>query len=89
VGSRGTCIYVLLVVDTSSVAKHLIDLDEVALGAARATGVFVGNLVMGLLYVLGPAYSYGYAAFVGVAAAGIALAAATRARPEGGVTRPE
>ncbi len=60
-----------------------------ALGAARATGVFVGNLVMGLLYVLGPAYSYGYAAFVGVAAAGIALAAATRARPEGGVTRPE
>ena len=36
VGSRGTCIYVLLVVDTSSVAKHLIDLDEVALGAPRA-----------------------------------------------------
>lgn len=52
-----------------------------ALGAARAAGVFVGNLVMGLLYVLGPAYSYGYAALVGVAAAGIALMAAARARP--------
>lgn len=58
-----------------------------ALGAARATGVFVGNLVMGLLYVLGPAYSYGYAALVGVGAAGIALAAAARAHPEGGVAR--
>jgi MFS family permease len=51
-----------------------------ALSAAWSIGVFVGNLVMGLLYGLGAAWSYGYAAIVALAAAAIMLAALPAAR---------
>lgn len=40
-----------------------------SLTAARSIGLFAGNLIMGLLYHFGPAYSYGYAALVALAAA--------------------
>lgn len=46
-----------------------------ALTAARSIGLFCGNLVMGLLYHFGPAYSYGYAAIVALAAAVILVSA--------------
>jgi len=46
-----------------------------ALSAARSVGVFTGNLVMGLLYSLGPQWSYAYAAAVAVAAAAIIVRA--------------
>ncbi len=40
-----------------------------ALSAYRSAGVFAGNLIMGLLYSLGAAWSYGYASIVaGIAA---------------------
>ncbi len=46
-----------------------------SLSAARSVGLFAANLVLGLLYGLGPAWSYGYAAAVAAAAAAIVLAA--------------
>lgn len=51
-----------------------------ALSAARSWGVFVGNLVMGLLYGVHPAYAYGYAAILGVAAAAVVISAVPGAR---------
>lgn len=47
-----------------------------ALSAARSTGLVVANLALGLLYGLGPAWSYGYAATVAVVAAAVILFAA-------------
>ena len=46
-----------------------------ALSAARSVGLVVANLVLGLLYGLGPAWSYGYAASVAVVAAAVILLA--------------
>lgn len=43
------------------------------LSAYRSAGLFAGNLVMGLLYTLGAAWSYGYAAIVALAGASILL----------------
>ena len=50
------------------------------LSAYRSAGLFVGNLVMGLLYTLGAAWSYGYAAIVALAGALILLIATATAR---------
>ncbi|MHB8262244.1 MAG: MFS transporter [Acidimicrobiales bacterium] len=47
------------------------------LSAYRSGGLFVGNLVMGLLYTLGAAWSYGYAAIVALIGALILLFAAS------------
>jgi len=46
-----------------------------ALSSARSVGAFVGNLAMGLLYSVGAAFAYGYAAIVAGAAGMIVLAA--------------
>jgi MFS family permease len=46
-----------------------------ALSAARSVGTFVGNLVMGLLYGVGPSLAYGYAAVVAAIAGVVVLAA--------------
>lgn len=46
-----------------------------ALTGARSVGLFVGNLVMGLLYGVGADWAYGYAAMVGMAAVAIVLGA--------------
>lgn len=46
-----------------------------ALSASRGVGTFAGNLIMGLLYGLGAAAAYGYAAVVAAAAAVIVLGA--------------
>jgi hypothetical protein len=51
-----------------------------ALSAARSLGVFTGNLMMGLLYSLGPQWSYAYAAAVAVAAAAVILGVIPRLR---------
>lgn len=51
-----------------------------ALSAARSFGVFAGNLVMGLLYGIGPAWSYGYATLLGVAAAVVVFSTVPLAR---------
>ncbi|MCL4544600.1 MAG: MFS transporter [Chloroflexi bacterium] len=58
-----------------------------ALTAARSVGLFVGNLAMGLLYHLGPAYSYGYAAIVALAAAVILIGAGAGQHPAGAPAR--
>ena len=39
-----------------------------ALTASRSVGIFAGNMVMGVLYVLSPFYSYSYAAIVSIVA---------------------
>ena len=52
-----------------------------ALSAARALGLFMANLALGLLYQLGAAYAYGYAALVAVLAAIVLLAALRKAVP--------
>ncbi len=44
-----------------------------ALGASRSIGLFIGNIVMGVLYIASPFYSYMYAAIVSVAAFAIVL----------------
>ncbi len=46
-----------------------------ALTGARSVGLFLGNLVMGLLYGLGADWAYGYAALVGAVAVVIILGA--------------
>ena len=46
------------------------------LSAFRSVGLFVGNLAMGLLYGLGPSWSYGYAAIVALSGAVILSATA-------------
>ncbi len=51
-----------------------------ALSAARSAGLVVANLALGLLYGLGPAWSYGYAASVAVAAAAVILLAVPAVR---------
>ncbi len=51
-----------------------------ALSAARSWGVFVGNLVMGLLYGVAPGLAYGYAALLAVGAAGVVVGAVPSAR---------
>lgn|GEM_PF-142447 len=51
-----------------------------ALSAARSVGLFVGNLALGLLYGLGPTWSYTYAAVVAGAAAAVVLSALPSAR---------
>ena len=40
-----------------------------ALSAARATGLFIANLALGLLYTMGAEYAYGYAALIACVAA--------------------
>ncbi len=55
-----------------------------ALTAARSTGLFVGNVIMGLLYTLHPSYSYAYAALIALLATltlTIASAQRSPARP--------
>lgn len=47
-----------------------------ALSASRSVGLFAGNLIMGLLYQLGPSWSYGYAGIMAVVAAAIMVFAA-------------
>lgn len=44
-----------------------------SLSAARSVGTFVANLAMGLLYTLGVAYAYGYAAVLAAAAGAVVL----------------
>ncbi|MDA8297815.1 MAG: MFS transporter [Actinomycetota bacterium] len=51
-----------------------------ALSAARSIGLVVANLALGLLYSLGPAWSYGYAATVAAVAAAVILSAAPAVR---------
>ncbi len=51
-----------------------------ALAAARSWGVFLGNLLMGLLYGVAPQLAYAYAAAVGAAAGATMLAGVPRAR---------
>jgi MFS family permease len=51
-----------------------------ALSSARSVGLFVGNLALGLLYGLGPSWSYTYAAVVAAAAALVVLRAIPSAR---------
>ena len=51
-----------------------------ALSSARSVGLFVGNLVLGLLYGLGPSWSYTYAAVVACVAAVVVLRALPSAR---------
>ena len=51
-----------------------------ALSAARGLGLVVANLALGFLYALGPAWSYGYAASVAVAAATVILLAVPAVR---------
>ena len=51
-----------------------------ALSAARSVGLVVANLALGLLYGLGPAWSYGYAASVAVIAAAVILFATPAVR---------
>ncbi len=46
-----------------------------SLSSARSVGAFVGNLAMGLLYGLGAAFAYGYAAIVAGLAGGLVLSA--------------
>ena len=46
-----------------------------ALGAARSVGLFLGNLIMGVLYGLGADWAYGYAAIMGMAATAVVLGA--------------
>ena len=43
------------------------------LSAYRSAGLFAGNLIMGLLYTLGAAWSYGYAAIIAFVGASILL----------------
>ncbi len=50
-----------------------------SLTAARSVGLLVANLLLGLLYTLTPAASYGYAAAMAVAAALVLLLAGRRA----------
>jgi MFS family permease len=59
-----------------------------ALSAARSLGLFVGNLVMGLLYGLGADWAYGYAAVVALLAALVVVGAVpTARRAEAAMTR--
>lgn len=51
-----------------------------ALSAARSWGVFVGNLVMGLLYGVAPALAYAYAALLAVGALAVIVGAIPGAR---------
>ena len=51
-----------------------------ALSAARSVGLFLGNLIMGLLYGLGADWAYGYAAIMGIASVAIVLGAIPVAR---------
>lgn len=44
-----------------------------SLTAARGAGLFVGNIIMGVLYYYGPVYSYSYAAVVALAGGVILL----------------
>lgn len=46
------------------------------LSASRSVGLFTGNLVMGVLYQLGPSWSYGYSALMATIAAVIMVLAA-------------
>ncbi len=46
-----------------------------SLSAARAVGLLIANLMLGLLYTLGAAYAYGYAALMALAAALVLLLA--------------
>ena len=49
-----------------------------ALSSSRSLGLFVGNIVMGLLYQIGASWSYGYAAIVATIAAAIVVFTAKR-----------
>jgi len=51
-----------------------------ALSAWRSFGVFAGNLAMGLLFGLGGAWAYGYAAVVAAGAATVILGVLPRVR---------
>lgn len=51
-----------------------------ALTATRSVGLFLGNLIMGVLYGIGADWAYGYAAVMGMAAVVIVLAAIPVAR---------
>ncbi len=52
------------------------------LSSSRSIGLFVGNLVMGLLYQLGPSWSYGYASIMAALAAVIIVVAAGSLGPK-------
>ncbi len=51
-----------------------------ALSAARSLGLFVANAALGLLYALGPGFSYGYAALLAALAAAVLLVALPKVR---------
>jgi MFS family permease len=57
-----------------------------ALSSSRSLGLFVGNIVIGLLYQIGPSWSYAYAAVIAIAAATIILTASTKLASESTVT---
>lgn len=57
-----------------------------ALSSSRSIGLFCGNLIMGLLYELGPSWSYVYAAAMGTLAALLMIVAARSFRR--GATSP-
>ncbi len=44
-----------------------------SLSASRSIGIFFANIIMGLLYVLNPSYSYIYSGIISIAAAAIVL----------------
>ncbi len=58
-----------------------------ALSAARSAGLFLGNLIMGLLYGRGADWAYGYAAIMGIAATIVVLGAIPAARQADGRVR--
>lgn len=60
-----------------------------ALGAARSVGLFLGNLIMGLLYSRGADWAYGYAAVMGMAATIVVLGAAPAAHRADGRLRSQ
>jgi MFS family permease len=51
-----------------------------SLTASRSVGLFVANVALGVLYHAGPAYSYGYAALLGLAAMVVLLAVGEQVR---------
>lgn len=53
-----------------------------SLSAARSTGLFTGNLIMGVLYSIGASWSYGYAAAVALIAAALVLGTSMKINPK-------
>ncbi len=64
---------IISVVKSSDIGKGM-----GALTASRSIGIFLGNLIMGILYTISPVYSYAYAGSLSVLAAVIVLSLGKR-----------